>query len=176
MRGFRIWLVAGACALLQGAACNVLESHSCTEIGCANGVGLSILPAGGSWPAGAYQLDLGLDDLAGTCDFSVPEDLPAGGSATSFTCIEGVTIMLQQVFVCRSISEGGAVSQSCEPVADQYELTLSAFGEPTTLTLVLSRDAEELLSENRALTYTESRPNGPDCEPLCRQAQLELTF
>ena len=41
MRWFRIWLVAGACALLQGAACNVLESHSCTEIGCANGVGVS---------------------------------------------------------------------------------------------------------------------------------------
>jgi hypothetical protein len=177
MRWFRIWLAVGACSLLQGAACNVLEGHSCTEIGCGEGVGVNVRPVGGTWPAGAYRLELGLDDVAGTCDFTVPEDLPAmRGSATSLTCLDGATLLLQQIFDCRSISEGGAVSQTCEPVADQYELTLSAFGTPTTLTLVLTRDGEELVSENRELTYTESRPNGPDCEPVCRQAQAELSF
>jgi hypothetical protein len=44
------------------------------------------------------------------------------------------------------------------------------------VTLTLSRDGEEVLAEDRDLVYVESRPNGPDCEPVCRQAHLDLTF
>jgi hypothetical protein len=176
MRRFRLWVAVGVCGLLAGAACNGLESHECTEIGCGDGVGVNILPVGGIWSAGAYRLELSLDDLSGSCDFSVPEDLPDPRSATSLTCLDGASVWLQQVFECHSVTEGGGVSESCQPIANQYELTLSTFGKPTTLRLVLTRDGEELISENRELSYTESRPNGPDCEPVCQQAQVDLTF
>lgn len=175
MQWFRSWVVVGACAVLNGAACN-LGSHSCTEIGCAGGVFVRVTPQGGIWQPGTYALELSLDDDRSECEISIPDDLPARGAVTSVPCGEGIDVMLQQLAECTETRSGDSVSQSCEPIPGQYELRFFAFQEPDRLRLTLNRDGAELLSEDRRLTYAESRPNGPDCEPVCRQAQVKLAF
>lgn len=174
MRRSRSWLLVAACASLNGAACEL--EHSCTEIGCADNVSVRVGPLDQPWPEGDYQLEVALDDLSGSCAFSLPDDLPARGSVTSISCLEGVELGIQQLYECSSRREGDAVSQSCEPLAGRYELTLSAYATPEQLSLTLSRDGTQLLSEERELSYATTRPNGPECSPECRQAEVELTF
>jgi hypothetical protein len=89
MRWCPIWLAVGAYGLLQGAACNVLESHSCSEIGCAGGVSIGITHSG-AWPPGTYQLAITLDDVSGDCDLAIPDDLSIRSSVASYSCLDGL--------------------------------------------------------------------------------------
>ena len=167
-------MVVAAVVFLNGAACEL--GHSCTEVGCADSVSLRVTSPNQPWPDGVYQLEVALDDVTGGCAFTLPDDLPVSGSVTSIPCLEGAELGIQQRYECTTRREGDAVSQSCAPVPDRYELTLSAYATPEQLTLSLARDGTRILDETRELTYATTRPNGPDCSPECRQADVELTL
>lgn len=166
--------VVAAMASFNGAACEI--GHDCTDIGCADSVSVRVTTLDQPWPEGDYQLEVTLDDLSGVCEFSLPNDLPARGSVTSIRCLEGVEIGIEQLYECVTLREGDGVSQSCEPIPDRHEVTLRAYGTPAQLSLTLTLDDSQLLDKSRTLTYAVMRPNGPECEPECRQAEVELTF
>jgi hypothetical protein len=66
------------------------------------------------------------------------------------------------------------VTQSCALLEGQYSLQFSRSGTPKRLALHATRDGEPLRDFALDLEYSEERPNGPDCEPLCRQSSQEL--
>jgi hypothetical protein len=168
MRWLASWAALGAYALVNAAACS---SQQCTEIGCSSGVELRVAPEGNVWQRGSYSVQVSLDGDTSTCDFSIPEDLPERGSVTSLECG-----MLQQLAACTEVRQGDGVSHSCEPIPDQYELTLDAFAEPANLSLTLRRDGNVLLSHEETLSYRDTFPNGPECGSRCRRASLDLSF
>ncbi|HEX2880085.1 MAG TPA: hypothetical protein VHO25_11200 [Polyangiaceae bacterium] len=167
-------LVLAASTSFNSAGCEF--GTSCTELGCSDNVSVRVTPRDQAWQEGEYQLALTLDDLTGTCNFTLPDDLPPRGSSSSIPCLDEVEIGIQQLAECTTGDEGGNISQSCQPIPDRHELTISAYAKPTQLSLTLSRDGAQLINESRTLSYITSRPNGPDCEPECDQAQVDLTF
>ncbi len=158
-----------ACALINGAACSI--GHSCSEIGCVNGVDVRIAPDGNVWQDGDYVVELSLEGAVSSCAFSIPEDLPARGQDTSLDCG-----YLSQLAACREVRTSDAISQVCEPIEGEYELRLTAWSEPSSLELTLTRDGDVVLEHSKKLVYRESTPNGPECAPVCRNASVELTF
>ncbi len=47
---------------------------------------------------------------------------------------------------------------------------------PTELTVIVARDGNPAHSDEHVVTYQESRPNGPDCGPVCRSGRLVITL
>ncbi len=45
---------------------------------------------------------------------------------------------------------------------------------PAQVRIVVRRDGVEVSAQELAPKYTDSRPNGPQCEPVCHQASAEL--
>jgi hypothetical protein len=159
---------------LNGAGCE-LGAHDCTDIGCADNASLRIT-SDADWAAGSYRLDLSLDEREGSVEFALPDDLPPRGSVTWLKGIEGVDIGLQEVAECTSVRHGDAISQSCQPIPNRYELTIGTLGTPARFSVALARDAETVVEESGELAYRESRPNGPECGPVCSSAEVELAF
>jgi len=53
-------------------------------------------------------------------------------------------------------------------------LELSLNTAPKTIAVDLTLDGALILSESSTPSYVESQPNGPDCGPICRQANVDL--
>lgn len=171
MKWLRPWVVAAAALALNGSACDA--GVECTEIGCVDGVLFDLLPADGTWADGAYTLTVTFDGIEHRCEFQLPDALPRSGSISSLDCGD-LTAEIAPRVTCTETRNGGSVSQSCTPIPDQYDLLLSAYATPAESSITLARDGETILSDARTLDYDESRPNGEECEPACRQAHVEL--
>lgn len=144
MVGYKRRLVLAAGLVFSSVACDL--SHSCTDIGCASGLTLSLRLASGSWADGDYELSAGAEH----CTFSIPRDVPAVGSGT-LDCYR------------RTSGEVGPSG-----------LQLRFEGTPETLAVALTRDGAPLFDESSTPSYAESQPNGPDCGPHCRQGSVDL--
>jgi hypothetical protein len=168
-------MVRVAClAVLVSLVVSCVESHSCTEIGCADQASITLRTQSGAWEAGEYALRIAFDGGEHACSFTIPDALPSGGNVGEIDCTPGANVYFYQETTCTEHSDGYSSSQSCTPVPDQYYLQASIYGTPATVQVVLSREGATLVDTENDLAYSESRPNGPDCEPLCRQATLEL--
>ena len=161
--------------LLGSGSCTELLGTSCTEIGCADQASLTLRPASGEWTAGAYELSLTVDGTERRCAFNVPADLPEPRNGRSL-CEQALAMYIQPETTCTEHRYRDAVSQSCTPIPDRYSASLTLYGTPSALTVVLERDGTTILDESSTLHYQSERPNGPDCEPLCQQASVNLEF
>jgi hypothetical protein len=165
-------LFLGLCATWCITGCS---QHSCTEIGCRDSASLSLQTADNHWTSGDYELTIVAGDTSTTCTFRLPEDLPPMGSPKPLNCDPSIgsdVSVLSQVYTCTETRTKDAVSQSCTPVADEYTLEVMLPGTPSDVVLRLDRDGTTLVDQTQALTYKESRPNGPDCGPVCQQASV----
>jgi hypothetical protein len=149
--------------------------RSCTEMGCSDGAWVTLAPEG-ALATGAYEMTIVTPEQTHVCDFKIPEDLPPRGSITSITCQPTLDLGLQQKAECTETRTGDSVSQSCTPIPDRYTLTLNLPGTPQSVSIEVLRDGAELLDVTRSLSYVSARPNGPGCEPVCRQANIDLTL
>jgi hypothetical protein len=98
----------------------------------------------------------------------------------------GQHVQAQLIWIaqCTEQRTGDAVSQSstqtqtpnthCEPIHGAWLLTAGFYGVAESLRVTVQRDGSTLLDRTLQLEYKESRPNGPDCEPTCLQANVEL--
>lgn len=153
---------------------------ACTQIGCMDSLFVELKSPNAAWAQGSYQLALTMDGKDITCGFALPKDLPQAGHVGEIVCTQRsdadkdfVRLMINQEMVCTEQVTEQAVSSTCEPVPERYALQLHIPETPKTLSLSLTRDGQALLSRTYEPAYQESRPNGPQCEPLCRQARIE---
>ncbi|MBP7252817.1 MAG: hypothetical protein KBA75_04960 [Alphaproteobacteria bacterium] len=133
-----------------------LSPVACTEMGCVDGLMLSVAPDY-RWHSGAYVFRLKLDGRAVICQGSLPLkacDMP------SLTC-DGVGVM---------ITESGCALQ---PEAHGFgDIQISS--GPQQVAVSITRDGQTMVDKTVTPTYRTARPNGPQCEPECRQASLPL--
>ena len=53
---------------------------------------------------------------------------------------------------------------------------LTFHGQPKTVHVVHSFGERTVLDRSGSFTYSEHRPNGPECEPVCQSAGLEWSL
>jgi hypothetical protein len=159
-------------ALLAGG-CDVF-THSCTHIGCLDGVTLELKPVEAGFAGGQYTLELLADRERAACSFAIPDSLPQPGSATSIDCDPGLGAFIQQVAVCTETRTADAISQSCRPLPGRHTLSAQLQATPRSLEVRLVRDGATLIEHALTPTYETSHPNGPDCDPACHQASITL--
>lgn len=173
MLGRLTWGVLFSALALAG--CEVVGGGVCTLVGCSDGVHGTVAPESGVWEEGEYRLEVVPDGAKSTCQFAVPADLPKSGTITTLDCGSAATATLWARTECTTTQHGDAVSHTCDPLPDQYELQVDIDGTPSKLAVRLTRGSDTVLDDSRTLSYEETSPNGPECGPTCRQAGFELS-
>lgn len=141
---------------LTAFACEAIESEgkSCTLIGCESRLSVAFTAA--TWPAGTYQVLAQTPTGPRTCTVALP--LPSNGQAA---CTGTMTL---------------GTSGSALPTAQHSLVGVQLADQPTQLTLTVTRDGAELAKKTFAPVYTVSQPNGAGCEPVCKQANEQLSW
>ena len=158
---------------LAGCETNVL-GHGCTEIGCGDALSLSFETADGHWPDGDYRVELEFAGESEVCTFKLPDALPTETAGAAQVCEPSPRGFFSPKSTCTETRTKDAVSESCTPLPDQWTLALYRDGTPETVSVRVTRDDQEVASLSQTVDYRENRPNGPDCEPVCRQSQIDV--
>lgn len=131
---------------------------ACALIGCSNGFSVDWESSSG-WKPGRYTFEIELDGARTTCEAKLP--LRACEEGPSVSCAPSGAVQ---------IGESG-----CALPPGQHGFSgFSTTAFPAAVTIVIKRDGEQILREERAPTYRTVEPNGPDCPPTCRQAHEAL--
>jgi hypothetical protein len=126
----------------------------CSEIGCASSFHVNFTGATGK--PGSYQVDVVADGVPSTCQVVLP-----------WTCETQLTCSAAEL-PWKWMLSGCALGPDRESVGgimfrDQL---------PQTVDVIVRRDDVVVGQGSARPVYAESRPNGPDCEPVCRSAPL----
>lgn len=131
--------------------------HGCTEIGCVDGLLISF-GRGVEWAPGTYVFSMNADGVEQTCKGMLP--LPPCASGSSLACTGNVAM----------IGESG-----CALPASQHGFAdIHLRSAPSKVTIRIERDGVVLADETLVPTYRTSQPNGPNCDPICRQASATI--
>ncbi len=149
--------LASLTTLFVAACSQTMADPACTDIGCQNGLRLT-WPQG-PWKPGAYSVEVTLDGTKVTCEGQLP--LAACDSGPTFHCSSGASLRL---------GESGCAL----PPAQHGLAGIDIDTAPAQVRIVVRRDGVEVSAQELAPKYTDSRPNGPQCEPVCHQASAEL--
>lgn len=142
------------------------DGRACTEMGCVEGLTIDLQSPSG-WAPGAYRFDIELDQDKVSCEVTLPLRACDAGPSARCTLHPG-----------EGPSERVMISESgCALPPAQHSLpTLSIRGEPARVRVAVSRDGAQLASEELTPAYRTVTPNGPGCEPVCRQAHGAVTL
>jgi hypothetical protein len=147
-------------ALALAFVCVVVEPnlacqhHVCTLIGCDSGVSVKMIPPASGFVDGAYTFSWDSDDEQGGCEFV----LASGEACSEFEpqpCI---------------------VESDCETefmrTADRIIVDIAQ--TPESLHITVELGDRVLIEAEVDPDYATSQPNGDGCDPVCRQATVEL--
>jgi len=175
----RMFLAAAAVAasmLVSGCV-----EESCTEIGCQDQASFTVHAANDTWEEGPYALGISFDGVATTsCSFTMPPDPATVGWSAPLDCspaLDAVAFQarLEQVMACTTSGNGSQSSATCTPVAGRYYVAVMTTTMPVSVRVTLARAAEDpYFSETKSFVYSVAQPNGPSCEPTCRQGSAEF--
>jgi hypothetical protein len=157
-------------ALLMGAAGGACTTKACTDIGCQDGFTATLQRADGSFPSGTHQIDVLADGTSLSCRFAFPLETAPGGGTFQPSCPPGLTVTIWPATTCTQTTTGTAVSQTCQPIPGQFVETIAVSGTPTQVHVWQTVDGTSIVDAAASPSYQEARPNGPGCEPICRQA------
>lgn len=147
-----IMLVAGG-----AGGCDRWGVHACTEIGCQDQVSLSVRRADGAPPGLAVSLDL--DGRQVECA------APQAGASTA--CGTDVSLEVRELLSCTEERTQDARILRCVPTG-KFEEVISIQGTPARVRVTVQADGT-LTERTFEPQYKTVQPNGPDCEPTCRQ-------
>jgi hypothetical protein len=153
-------LLAATLPLLAAVSPGCVRSHACTTIGCANQATIAIHRP--DWATLALAVELDIDGRKVLCAAPGPQQ---GGAP----CDSNVSLETRQLSDCHDTSTDGAISQTCTPNG-RFEEVITIRGTPDLVAVTLKSAGAVVGQRTFQLAYTSSRPNGPDCDPLCRQS------
>jgi hypothetical protein len=142
-----LFLVAGSGQAQRG----------CTEIGCMDGLTIDT-PLDYRWQAGLYVFDFALDGKAVRCTGSLP--LKSCDQRSIACNAAGVMIM-----------ESGCAL----PNGHGFGM-ITIDSSPASASLKITHNGQMIAQGNWTPAYKVTHPNGPGCEPICRQAMVSLSF
>jgi hypothetical protein len=144
----RVLVVLSAPTVMAG--CSI--GHTCTLVGCSDGFSVSIVRKDGStFAAGTYSVDLTTDGVVNHVSCTI-----RGGYDSS--CDGGTTV--------EAVSGPGGV----------VELQVNLAGTPSDVGLSLTVPDGHVATGEWRPTYQTIQPNGPTCDPTCREAHQSLTI
>jgi hypothetical protein len=165
--------------IAAGASCSGGDQtpKACTLIGCADNFTASAQRADGSIPDGAHRIEVLVDGTTLKCAFTLPlATLQSGGTAQP-TCDAGLTVTVVPAMVCiQTEGPSGTSSQTCNTIPGKFVETLTLSGAPGQVHVWQYVDDAPILDVAVAPQYADSRPNGPGCPPVCRQALVAWTM
>jgi hypothetical protein len=167
-------VMSGALAAAPG--CAIETTKTCSLVGCQDQFSANLQTADGSFPSGTHQVDVVADGLTLSCAFSFPLGTAPGGGTIAPSCPMGLNVGVWPATVCTSTTTGATASQTCDPIPGHFVESITLTGAPTRVQLQQSVDGTSLLNVEMAPTYVVNRPNGPDCDPACRQSSASLTL
>ena len=169
-----ISLVRLATAIVVAAA--GCSSKVCTEVGCQDQFSARITAATAFFPSGAHTVTVTADGVSLSCTFQYPAPALSGGGAVAPACSPGLLMGVGPATVCTEVRHENAVELRCEPVPGQLVETISVFGTPANVRLQQSAGGALLVDHSASPAYATVRPNGPECDPVCHQAAIELAL
>lgn len=135
--------------LVLASSCNV--SETCTLIGCAPPLQINFSPAQG-WPAGTYEVAVTADGASKRCTVVLPLSCDAPSQ-------------------CEGTGDWSATSAGCALPADQHAIAGVVFaGNPASVEVTVTSELGQIGTLALTPSYVTTRPNGGDCEPVCRTA------
>lgn len=156
------WVVAAA---LVAAMTGCEQPRACTTRGCGDGASITVRRADGALPA--VGVSLNVDGRVVEC--AAP---PVGGSAA---CDTDVTIAARERVSCTEESDGQRRTLTCVPTGE-FEQVVSVRGTPASIRAVARTAGGVVVERTFTPQYRSVQPNGPDCEPVCRQWSEEWTL
>jgi hypothetical protein len=98
---------------------------------------------------------------------------PIRGNPASGLCNDAkVEVSHRELGDCEEMRSGNAVGISCTPNG-KFEQRIQIRATPKRVVLQLLDDATIVAERTFDLAYTLNFPNGPDCDPGCRQSSNE---
>jgi hypothetical protein len=153
------------------------EPLACTDVGCSDGVHVVVRPAGEGWRAGDYTVRITAGKDSSTCTATLPNASEWELETTTFECEDAPgRLVYLHATGCDGDGDrdgdgdGGTDGVSCG------SLQLQIPGTPSSVRVRIDRSGESLLDESWRPKYREFQPNGPGCEPICKQSSLEGTL
>ncbi|HXI58966.1 MAG TPA: hypothetical protein VNO55_23025 [Polyangia bacterium] len=132
------------------------SEKNCTKRGCDDHL-LIHLRAGDGHPPNDVALEFNIDGQVVTCRPSA-----AGAGASAFQCGEGVTVLYQELQHCRhNVCQG----------TGSFEQTIEILSTPRKVLMTVTQSGRLLGKKTFVSRYTPYRPNGPGCNPICRQSE-----
>jgi hypothetical protein len=100
---------------------------------------------------------------------------------TSLTCTFAYPLEMQLQPVCSGFSVGflpemPCTDTRCDAIPGRFVETITVSGTPGQLHAWQYVGDTPILDAAAAPSYEEHRPNGPECEPVCRQASVAWTL
>jgi hypothetical protein len=135
------------------ASCSVVvpDDQFCTEIGCADQVGVSFERT--LWPAGDYTVTVTLDGDVTECAVT----LPFASCDIDQPCTGDDAVLLEL--------------SGCALADDEHYIPgVMVMASPDLMVVSVSQDGTELGTETFEPEYETSQPNGEGCEPTCYTA------
>jgi hypothetical protein len=156
------------------ASCDRWLRHSCTDVGCRSGVTVTVRPVAGTFPPGSHEVDIiaGSDPVV-RCTFELSDNRSPNVGVTGVCTGNAVSVSVSPRSACTETVTDNARSLSCVPIPGQYEEVLTIDGTPSSVRILQRTSASTIIDRELAPTYKDTRPNGPDCDPLCHQATAE---
>lgn len=132
--------------------------RGCSAVGCVDGLALSLSPSQG-WAQGSYRFVIEADGKTETCVGALP--LPA--------CSQGRALKCTGPELAR-IGESGCALGAAEHGFSSIDLPTA----PKQVTIHIEREGNPIGGATLTPSYQTSQPNGPGCEPICRQANATI--
>jgi hypothetical protein len=148
-------------ALMSGGC---LLDQSCTDIGCRDQATINVRESDDSYAALTMEVEVTgrrvrcTSELNnGTCDAS------------------DVRVTVEQLVDCVEKRNSDSISEMCTPNG-KFRHAVSVEGAPSRVSVTLSRADGSSHRREFELSYEQNRPNGPDCEPVCKHANADWTL
>jgi len=163
-----------------GYGCENSGDKVCGDVACSQGPAVTMHIPATSWPSNGESPTISV--CRGTKCISGPLDVPDAGTSTheggsipfpnaDATSAQAIGSDYAYVTVTPTTASSARVDVSYFPVHGAFDL---ADGDHYTVTL--GNDNAAPLTYEQTVTYTNSYPNGPDCDPVpCRKADVTLS-
>ena len=144
----------------------------CTEMACSDSATIKTKLTAAGAPLGKHDFVLEVDGTAQACtaEFTVATQLAHA------TCSGNASVWIgpEMRSIVEELPAQGVVSVREEPIAGEFAWQASVMGTPAKVHVIHTHDGKVLLDQTAEFAnYTEFRPNGEGCEPVCKAAGVE---
>jgi hypothetical protein len=150
-------------------------SRTCTEMACQNAGTIDTKLTAAGAALGKHEFAIEVDGAAQTCtvEFTVATQLAYASCSEPSTSLWFGPVM-RGVDVPLEVDGQVSVVHGEEPVPGEFQWQLSLLGTPAKAHVIHSHAGSVLLDQTAEFdSYSDYRPNGEGCEPVCQQANVQ---